>query len=184
MDVRFLNPFVEAAREVILTEAESNVERGKIHLAQTALTTKEISVILSLIGDVEGVVIYSLSRSTALGIVSKMLGEPVDDFSDLAKSGIAELGNVITGRATMMLTKAGFTSDISPPTVVTGEGVKVSIVDFSQIVVPLITDQGEITVRLSLKPANQADSSSKFIPAQLDRGVLEVNSGQEAERSI
>ena len=173
MDVKFLSPFVEAAKEIVQAEAETAVQRGDLSLKHSALTTQEVSVIISMIGEVEGVVIYSLSEKTALDIVSRMIGQQFEEFNDLAQSGIAELGNVITGRATMMLSQTGLKSDISPPTVIIGKDVKVSTVDFTRIVVPLITDLGEITVHLSLKEKNGTQSAGKFVPAQLDQAALD-----------
>jgi chemotaxis protein CheX len=173
MDVKFLSPFVEAAKEVIQAEANTSLQRGELSLQHSALTTKEVSVLISLIGEVEGVVIYSLSSSTATGIVSQVIGQEFQEFDELAQSGIAEMGNVITGRATMMLSKTGFSADISPPTVIVGEGVQISTVDFTRIVVPLFSSLGEITVHLSLHEKNNRTSSSNFVPAQLDQDALE-----------
>jgi len=173
MDVKFLTPFVEAAKEVIQAEAKTTIQRGNLSLKRTAVTTEDISVIISLVGEVEGVVIFSLSIPTALKIVSRVIGQDFEEFDDLARSGIAELGNVITGRATMLLAKNGFNSDISPPTLIIGRDVKVSSVDFSRIVVPLIADIGEITVHLSLKERKTAGMQADFIPAQLDQVKLQ-----------
>jgi chemotaxis protein CheX len=172
MDVKFLSPFVEAAKEVVQAEAGTEIQRGKLSLQHSALTTHEVSVLISMIGQVEGVVLYSLSIPTARGLVSRMMGEEVEGFDELAQSGIAELGNVITGRATMLLSQAGINSDISPPTVIIGKDIQVSTVDFTRIVVPLISDLGEITAHLSLQ--GRANSGGgEFIPAQLDEQALQ-----------
>jgi chemotaxis protein CheX len=172
MDVKFLSPFVEAAKAVLQAETDLDVQRGKLSLQQTSLTTHQISVLISLIGEVEGVVLYSLSVPTALGLVSRMIGQAFEEFDELAQSGIAELGNVITGRATMLLSQAGINADISPPTVIIGEGVQVSTVDFTRIIVPLQTDLGEITAHLSLQE-KQSAGGGQFVPAQLDEQSLQ-----------
>ena len=173
MDVKFLSPFVGAAKEVVQAEAGTEIQRDKLSLHQSSLTTSEISVLISLIGEVEGVVLYSLSIPTALGIVSRVIGQEFEEFDELAQSGIAELGNVITGRATMMLSQAGIESDISPPTVIIGKDVQVSTVDFTRIAVPLKTDLGDITVHLSLQEKKKTAAKGQFVPAQLDQGALE-----------
>jgi len=173
MDVKFLSPFVEAANEVVKAEADTTIERGKLSLQHSALTTNEISVLISIIGEVEGVVIYSLSIPTALGIVSRVIGQEFEEFDELAQSGIAELGNVITGRATMLLSQTGFDSDISPPTVIVGENVQVSTVDFTRIAVPLKTDLGEITVHLSLQEKKKTAAKGQFVAAEIDQRALD-----------
>lgn len=173
MDVRFLSPFVEAAKAVLQAEVGMEIQRGKLSLQHSSLTTNVISVLISLIGEVEGVVLYSLSIPTSLGIVSRMIGQEFDEFDELAQSGIAEMGNVITGRATMLLSQAGINSDISPPTVIIGKDIQVSTVDFTRIAVPLITELGEITVHLSLQEKKTTAAKGQFVPAQLDQDALE-----------
>jgi chemotaxis protein CheX len=59
-----------------------------------------------------------------------MMGQEFAEFDNLAQSGIAELGNVITGAATVKLSKEGFDAEISPPTLVQGEGIQISTLDF------------------------------------------------------
>ncbi len=107
-NVKFMNPFVEAAAEVLEKEVDAKVERGSLSLQKSAMTSDQITVLLSLVGQVQGVVLYGLSIETGLKLVSKMMGQEFTDFDNLAQSGIAELGNVITGRATVKLSKEGF----------------------------------------------------------------------------
>ena len=71
------------------------------------MTTDDVTVLINLVGQIQGVVLYELSESTALGFVSRMMGQKFNEFDNLAQSGIAELGNVISGKATVELSKAG-----------------------------------------------------------------------------
>jgi chemotaxis protein CheX len=73
------------------------------------------------------------------------------EFDDLARSGVAELGNVITGQATIKLSQAGYASQISPPTIIEGRDIEISTLDFQRVVVPLNTDVGLVTVHLGLR---------------------------------
>lgn len=65
------------------------------------------------------------------------MGETITELDLLATSGIAELGNVLTGRATIKLSEIGLQTDISPPTVIVGAGITVSTLDFPRLVVPI-----------------------------------------------
>ncbi|GAG41188.1 unnamed protein product, partial [marine sediment metagenome] len=107
---------------------------------------------------------YGLSIAPALAMVSRIMGQAFTEFDDLARSGIAELGNVITGRASIKLAEAGFESNITPPTLVQGKGIKISTLQFPRVVVPLKTEVGELTVHIALRqtPANAA--SEIFVP--------------------
>lgn len=164
-NVKFMNPFVEAAAEVLEKEVGAKVERGALSLQKSAMTSDEITVLLSLVGQVQGVVLYGLSINTSLKLVSKMMGQEFTEFDNLAQSGIAELGNVITGRATVKLSNEGFSSEISPPTLVQGEGIQISTLDFPRVVVELKTEMGDITVHLALRdtPAG-SDAGKNYVP--------------------
>lgn len=164
MKVNFMNPFVEAAAEVLRIECGINVERGNLTLHKSALTTDEVTVLLSLVGQVQGVVLYSLSVQTGLELVSRVMGQPFPEFDNLAQSGVAELGNVITGQATIKMAEAGWSVDISPPNLIHGKGVTISTLDFSRVVVPLRTEAGEITVHLAVRESPPGQRNSNFVP--------------------
>jgi chemotaxis protein CheX len=167
-NVKFMNPFVEAAAEVLEKEVSAKVERGTLSLQKSSLTSDQITVLLSLVGQVQGVVLYGLSIKTALNLVSQMMGQEFTEFDNLAQSGIAELGNVITGAATVKLSKEGFDAEISPPTVVQGEGIQISTLDFPRVVVQLKTEMGDITVHLALRESPPgSDTGKNYVPISI-----------------
>ncbi len=153
MNVKFLNPFLLAATEVIKKEVGSEATRGVLSLQKSALTTDDVTVLIHLVGQIYGVVMYGMPMQTSLNLVSKILGQEFKEFNSLAQSGVAELGNVISGAATVKFSEAGYQANISPPTVITGKNVQVSTLDFPRIVVPLQTQHGDLIVHLALKEA-------------------------------
>ncbi|MBN1267491.1 MAG: chemotaxis protein CheX [Anaerolineales bacterium] len=163
MNVRFLNPFLEAANDVLHAETGLTVTKGKIELEKSALTTEDITVLISIVGAVQGVALYGLSTRTALNLVTRMMGQEFTEFDNLARSGIAEMGNVITGRASIKFSEDGMESNISPPTVIEGQGAKVSMVDFSRIIIPLTTDAGIITAHLALRESSLDHENNNFV---------------------
>ncbi len=167
MNVKFLNPFLDAAAEVFKAECELEAMRNPISLQKLAMTADEITAMISLVGQIQGVVLYGMSISTALNLVSRMMGQKFTDFDNLAQSGIAELANVITGRATVKFSQAGYTSNISPPTLILGKGVTISTLDFARIVVPLDTDDGEVVVHLALRESPPGMQGTNFVPVTI-----------------
>ncbi len=151
MNVKFLNPFIEAAFEVLKAEAGILAERGSLGLQQNEYRTDDITVILALVGSVEGTVYYGMSNETAIFLVSKMIGERIESFDSLAQSGIAELGNVITGRASVKLSAAGYEANISPPTLLLGKDATISTLDFARIVVPVLFNGVGLNIHLALR---------------------------------
>ena len=98
-------------------------------------------------------VLYSMSQETALGILSRMLGSEVGEFDAVAQSGIGELGNVITGRAGVLLADAGYPSNITPPALVIGKGTMVTTLDLNRLVFPLEIELGKLEIQVVLKAA-------------------------------
>ena len=151
MNVKFVNAFVVAAGEVLRSEVGAKVQRGEVKLHRSAYTGNDVTTLFTVVGRVEGVVMYGMSVEMALAFVSKMLGQEVTEFDELAQSGIAELGNVITGRASTLLGAEGYSCDISVPTLIIGREAQISTLDFQRLVVPLQTEYGVLEIHLALR---------------------------------
>ena len=151
MSVNFLNPFLNAAKSVLASEIGAQVNRGVVTLETTSLTPQDVTVLLSIVGDIRGVVLYSMDIGMALAMVSQMLGEKQEKFDDLAQSGIAELGNVITGMVTTYLAEAGYHCSISVPTLIIGRGTILSTLDLKRVVIPLSTEMGRMSIHIALR---------------------------------
>jgi chemotaxis protein CheX len=167
MNVKFLNPFLEAAYEVLLAEANVRTNRGQLGLNKDPYITDDVTVMLSLVGGVEGTVFYSLANRLALTLIGNMLGEKLETVTSLAQSGLAELGNVITGRASVKLAQAGYESQISPPTLLLGRGSTLSTLDMPRLVVSLTSDDGPLTVHLAIREGRNlaAKAAQIAVPA-------------------
>ncbi|MCS7001824.1 MAG: chemotaxis protein CheX, partial [Dehalococcoidia bacterium] len=122
-----------------------------VSLLRSAYTNQDVTVLVGVTGDVRGVVLYCLSAQTACKFAEQMLGQQVPEFDDLAQSGIAELGNVITGAAGVHLAEAGFTFNITPPTLLIGNGTMVSTVDLPRLVIPVKTEHGPLEIHVALQ---------------------------------
>ncbi len=155
MNVKFLNPFVDAAHDILSLETHQAVQRGELRLEAGAYQTDDVTVIISLVGAVDGTVFYSMSKEVAVGLASVLMGEKFEAFDRLAQSGIAELGNVITGQASMKLAAAGFESNISTPSLILGKGASISTLEFPRLIVPLVTAIGPMTIHLALREGLQ-----------------------------
>ncbi len=155
MNVKFLNPFVDSAHEVLSIEMHETVTRGDIRLDSGSYATDDVTVIISLVGAVDGTVFLSLSRECAIKLASVLIGEKLEQLDRLAQSGIAELGNVIVGRASMRLSQAGYESNISTPSLLVGKGATISTLDYPRLVVPLQTSAGALVIHLALREGVQ-----------------------------
>lgn len=164
MNVKFLNPFLEATAEVVKTETGYDLKRGDLKLEEKPYATGEVTTIIAMVGGVEGNVFISMSRDTALQLATRMMREKFDEFDGLAQSGIAELGNVITGRASVKLSATGYEATISPPTMLMGAGAVISTLDFHRLVVPFYAECGEIVIHLALREGRSSAVNAAQIP--------------------
>ncbi len=156
MKVEFINPFVKAAIDVLKSEIGSEVERGRLRVESSQSSNQDVSVMIGVTGAAQGFVLYSMSSDTARGIVGKMMGQPFEEFDALAQSGIAEMGNVITGLASRGLSETGYVCNITPPTLITGKNTTIGTLDIPRLALPLTTACGEIEIHLALREMGAA----------------------------
>lgn len=151
MRVEYIEPFVAAAMNILESELGIQVERGSLRADGSYFTTKEVSVLIGITGEVEGNVVYGVHRSVALDIAGKMMGQPQKQLDDLAKSAIAELGNIITGHASAIFEKNKIACAISPPSLIIGKGTRIQTAGIPRLIIPLDIGFGEIEIGVSLR---------------------------------
>jgi chemotaxis protein CheX len=151
MKVEYINPFVTASFSVMETVLGARPEKGALSMRPSVFTSQQCNVITGVTGKIEGHVVYGMSLLTADKIASLMLGQPVRTFDQLAASAIAELGNMVTGNAMALLSEAGYVCDITPPSIVRGSRIKISMLDVPALVVPICLAAGIIELTVSLQ---------------------------------
>lgn len=161
MKVEFINPFLAAAYHVLEKEIQTEVRKGDISIQESPLKSDEVTVLVGVTGDVQGVVMYCMSERTAKNFASAMMGEVMPVFDKLVESAIAEIGNVITGVASGMLERAGYNSTIAPPSVISGRGLMISTLAIKRLVIPVETDLGTLTIHVALQ--DQRESGGEML---------------------
>ena len=151
MRVEYINPFVEAANNILSEVLAGEVNRGDLYLKSTSMPVMGVATLVGLAGDVEGRVLFDMSMDTALKIASKMNGEELTEFDELVKATITELANLITGQAVTKLHDLGFKFDLTPPSLFTGEKMEVSDHEVEALIVPRLTEQGKIEVNVAIR---------------------------------
>ncbi|MBI1389516.1 MAG: chemotaxis protein CheX [bacterium] len=156
MKVEYINPFIESASEVLEEIAQLHSDRGNLRLKQTNEPFRDVCAIIGVVGDIQGQVIYGFDQSTARNVVSRMMmGAEVTEFDEMARSALGELGNIVSGRASIKLEKLGKNIDLSPPTLVMATNVHISSLKIGMIVVPLGTDCGVIDLYVGLEESKK-----------------------------
>jgi chemotaxis protein CheX len=144
-------PFLLAAKGVLEQELGGDVGRGQVKIEKGDFTAGEVTAVVGVTGALSGAIMYRMSEATALAIVGHMMGRKFDELDALARSGVGELGNVITGRAGVLLEKAGVRAEIAPPMLIVGRGGLMSSLDIPRLMVPLRTGEGDIDLQIALR---------------------------------
>ncbi|MDF2627109.1 MAG: cheX2 [Symbiobacteriaceae bacterium] len=151
MKAEFMNPFVFAGMKVLVTEGGiSRWELDKPHLVQVDMTRHAVNVVMGVTGTVQGIVVYGMDLAVAKRIVRTMAGQELPLNDDVALSALGELGNLITGQASGVLEESGYPCRVSPPAIVRGTAVRLTVVSIPMVAVPIHTEVGEILIHLAL----------------------------------
>jgi len=151
MKVEYINPFVLASFSVLETVLGHKPNKGQLAVQPCSFTSQQLNVVCGVSGQVAGQVIYGMSLSTADRIASAMLGAPIKIFDQLAASAIAELGNMISGNAMLLLSEQDIICDITPPTMIRGTKIEINTLSIPAIVLPLETEHGEMFITIGLQ---------------------------------
>mgnify|MGYP001356840972 CR=1 FL=1 len=151
MRVEYINPFVESSVNVLKETLGIDVKREQISLKSKATPILDVAVIIGLVGQVEGRVLFDMKLQTALNVVSKMNDETISKFDELAKATITELGNMITGRAVTKLSEMGYRFDVTPPAIFFGKEMEISNAEIEALVVPIESSLGRIEINVALR---------------------------------
>lgn len=157
MKAEYINPFINAAKNVIQTMAKINVENAKPHLKNGTTTFGKVSGIIGMASaNISGNMIISFQEQCILNIVAKMLMEPIKDGIDNdVVDAVGELTNMICGGAKAELSKLGHSFDLATPTMVVGKDIEIS--NYSNaptVVIPLSTEYGDFVLEANFSEKN------------------------------
>lgn len=151
MRVEYINPFSEAAYNILSQVLEGDIKRGDLYLKSASMSVMGVAAIVGLAGDVEGRVIFDMTFDTALKIASAMNFETFTVFDELPRATITELANLITAQAVTKLHDLGFKFDLTPPALFTGEKMEISNNDIEALIVPIETSKGKVEINVAIR---------------------------------
>lgn len=153
MDVRFINPFLDGAKEVLKTMAFTDATPGKVYLKKGDSAHGDVSGIIGITGDAIGSLAVSFRTGCICGIVSSMLGETYTEANREVLDAVGELTNMISGVARTQMEKNGLSVYAAIPSVVIGEDHAINhILKAPSIVIPFSTPYGDFFVDVCIKP--------------------------------
>ncbi len=149
MDVKLINPFINATINVLETMAFVNVTAGKPYLKNDDIAQGDVTGVLGLTGETNGTISVTFEEACILEIVSNMLGESMETLDMEISDAVGELTNMISGQARMELSEKGKIFKAAIPSVISGK--QHSIVHYSdgpKIAIPFSTGKGNFTIEV------------------------------------
>ena len=150
MKPEYVNSFIKATFEIIKMAAQIELKTGKPFVQVNPFHATEVIIVVGITGEIRGQAMISIPGSMAKHIASNMMmGMPVDELDDMAKSALQELGNMIMGNAATLLYNEGVKIDITPPTLMLGSNIEISGSSLRIIGIPLTSDEGQLVLNVA-----------------------------------
>ena len=151
IDVSLVVPFVNSVRDSFKTMIGVTTTIDRPTFSTERSPKYEVSGIIGFSGQVVGCMVLSFKLETAVKLVSRFAGCPVDPESSDFSDGVGEFTNWIAGAAKKHL---GGVASISCPGVIIGTGHSIArLSDVPCIVIPCRTEEGEFAIEVSIKKA-------------------------------
>ncbi|WP_300456413.1 chemotaxis protein CheX [Desulfobacula sp.] len=149
MDVRLINPFINATINVLETMAFMKVTAGNPYLKKNSVAVGDVSGVLGLTGAANGTISVTFEEKCILSVVSNMFGETMKELNNEITDAVGELTNMISGQARRELEETGKIFKSAIPSVITGKNH--SVVQYTRgpkIAIPFSTENGEFTIEV------------------------------------
>jgi chemotaxis protein CheX len=149
MNVKLINPFINATINVLETMAFVTVNAGKPYLKKDNVAVGDVTGVLGLTGIANGTISVTFEEKCILTIVSNMFGETMTELNNEIADAVGELTNMISGQARRELEEVGKVFKAAIPSVVTGRNHSIThYTDGPKIAIPFSTESGDFTIEV------------------------------------
>ena len=150
LEAKIINPFLEAAANVLQTMAMIQATPGKPFIKKDGTALGEVTGIIGITGDHTGSLSISFSKSCIASVVTNLFGTTVTEVNDEVCDAVGELTNMISGDARRRLEAQEVMLQGGTPTIVSGRDHSVThIHDGPYLAVPFETPSGQFTVEIA-----------------------------------
>jgi chemotaxis protein CheX len=127
MKVDFINPFINATRQLMTTMAGiQEFTKANLSAEHELRSSFDVSAAIGLTGSAQGTIVLSFSEKIAIEILARMIGENVTKFDKNVCDAVGEMVNIIAGSASAALSSnLEAVIDRSIPSVILGRGHKI-----------------------------------------------------------
>jgi chemotaxis protein CheX len=110
-----LNSTIETMKSIF----PLTIQLGKPMLVEEPLSQQEMGVLIGITGDIPGRIMIQSQQDVFSQLGQAMFGLSVE--GEMLESFAGEVGNMIAGNLSSVISQIGMTMDITPPTVIVGD---------------------------------------------------------------
>ena len=176
INMEIIKPFIDQTIEVIQTMAKEKPVRNSMYLKTNYTMIGDVSGLMGITGETEGVVAVTFHQDLAFDLVAKMVGCSPDDLSvDDVNDGIGELINMIAGSTKKNLSGTRYEFSISLPTVVMGHGHQIAHQRNVPVIVVVFDCNGRpFAVQLCVTSAQSGSQSAQAVQKKEERALASI----------
>ncbi|HOP07140.1 MAG TPA: chemotaxis protein CheX [candidate division Zixibacteria bacterium] len=158
IDNDMVMPFISATIDVIETTTQATAKRTDLFLKRSYTVFGDVTGMMALSGECEGVVAITFKQDLAFKLVAKMADCDETELTAAdVHDGIGEIINMISGKAKTSLQETEYKFNISLSTVVLGHGHQIAHRHNAPVIVIVFEADGQpFAVQLCLAPIHRS----------------------------
>lgn len=151
------NVFILSAAQVFRKELGVSLSRESLKRKETPVPSLPVSIVLGITGGMRGQVVYSMDHSVADEITHVMVPNKLpSERKKLINSAVGEIGNMITGQASIALAGNERILHLTPPAVFTGKDLTVDFLEVPTVCLRLLSELGLLEINIGLMESERA----------------------------
>lgn len=128
MDINSSTHFTKSFSHVMAQFGFGELQDSKLTVMDANPVSSGIIVIVGVVGAKKGNAVYTIEVEDAKKIASAMMmGMPVPEIDEMAKSALSELTNMLAAHMATSFSEAGVLIDISTPTLFYGDNISLKM---------------------------------------------------------
>jgi len=151
MRMELIQPFINAADAVLSETLQSTAKIGDVSMEEETYRRRGVAAMITIVGDIEGRVIFDLDPPTAAKIAGHFAGGEVEATDEIVRETVCELANQVIGNAVTTLNDQGVRFKISPPALHTDEKGMAGSEDTEALVMCFETPNGSVFMNIAMR---------------------------------
>ena len=151
MKAEYANIFIQSAVHVFKKELGITLTRQSLVRKDAPLPGLPICIVLGITGFVRGQIVYAIDSSFAQDITHAMVPNKLPtELKKYVNSAVGEIGNMITGQASIALAGQDKIIQLTPPAVFTGAEIWFDFLQTPTVALRLLSEMGVLEINVAL----------------------------------